>query len=109
MKKLLVVLMALCFICLAFAGCGKETENPSLNVGSSTPASSSPSPVTVEQAGEIAMENAGTNSRFVTGYSAQEDVELGQKTYEIEFFSDGHHYEYEIDAATGQIISFDKD
>ena len=37
------------------------------------------------------------------------ESEKGKKIYEIEFYSEGTEYDYEIDANTGKIISSDLD
>ena len=54
------------------------------------------------------MANAG-----VTDYTllkAQRDYDDGRLVYEVEFYSaDGKEYDYEIDAATGEVLSKDYD
>ena len=37
------------------------------------------------------------------------DWERGRKIYEISFFKDGFEYEFDIDAASGRILKFEKD
>ncbi len=109
MKKIISVLLSLLLLSMVLIGCGEEkVKNPPLDPGSSRP-SQSVGPVTEEEAGQIAFQQAGTESQYVSGYRLETEQDDGRSTYDIEFFSDGHHYEVEIDPATGQIISYEKD
>lgn len=63
--------------------------------------------LTPEEAQTIALNhaNAADHTRVRTEY----DVDDGVKLYEIEFYSDGWEYDYEIHANTGEIISSHKE
>lgn len=67
--------------------------------------------VTLEQAKQTALQHAGKTASQVQFVKAQQDWENGKKLYEIEFIissSIGYtEYNYEIDAATGKIVSYD--
>lgn len=69
--------------------------------------------VTLEQAKQTALQHAGKTASQVQFVKAQQDWENGRKVYEIEFIvsdSTGYtEYDYEIDAATGKIVSYDHD
>ena len=69
--------------------------------------------VTLEQAKQTALKHAGKTASQVQFVKAQQDWENGRKVYEIEFIvsdSTGYtEYDYEIDAATGKIVSYDHD
>ena len=69
--------------------------------------------VTLEQAKQTALKHAGKTAAQVQFVKAQQDWENGKKVYEIEFIvSSGTgytEYDYEIDAATGKIVSCDYD
>lgn len=69
--------------------------------------------VTLEQAKQTALQHAGKTASQVQFVKAQQDWEHGRKVYEIEFIvsdSTGYtEYDYEIDAATGKIVSYDHD
>lgn len=109
MKRMISVLFSLLLMLAVLSGCGEEkVKNPPLDAGSSQPSEPS-GPVTEEEAGELAFDRAGTESQYVSGYRLETETDDGRSTYDIEFYSDGHHYEVEIDPATGQIISYDKD
>lgn len=63
----------------------------------------------VEKAKEIAMSHAGVSAGSVSFVKAKLDYEDGVKVYDIEFYSGNVEYDYEINAATGVIVSFDQD
>lgn len=69
--------------------------------------------VTLEQAKQTALKHAGKTASQVQFVKAQQDRENGRKVYEIEFIvSSGTgytEYDYEIDVATGKIVSYDYD
>ena len=66
-------------------------------------------PITEEQAKQIALQHAGLTESQVVFARTQLDYEHGRQEYEIEFYSGTTEYDYDIDAATGDIISFDQD
>ena len=63
----------------------------------------------IEKAKEIAMSHAGVSAGSVSFVKAKLDTEDGVKVYDIEFYSVNVEYDYEINAATGDIVSFDQD
>lgn len=63
----------------------------------------------IEKAKEIAMSHAGVSAGSVSFVKAKLDTEDGVKVYDIEFYSGNVEYDYEINAATGAIVSFDQD
>lgn len=63
----------------------------------------------VEKAKEIAMSHAGVSTGSVSFVKEKLDYEDGVKVYDIEFYSGNVEYDYEINAATGAIVSFDQD
>lgn len=65
--------------------------------------------ITVTKAKEIALNHAGLTASSVSFIKAQLDYDDGIKVYEIEFYNSNKEYDYEINAATGAIISFDYD
>ena len=69
--------------------------------------------VTLEQAKQTALRHAGKTVAQVQFVKAQQDWENGRRVYEIEFIISGStgytEYDYEIDTATGKIISYDFD
>ena len=69
--------------------------------------------VTLEQAKQTALQHAGKTASQVQFVKTQQDWEHGRQVYEIEFIVSGGtgytEYDYEIDAATGKIVSYDYD
>ena len=61
----------------------------------------------VERAKAIALRDAGVSG--VTFVKAKLDYDDGVRVYDIEFYKDNVEYDYEIDAATGQIREKDWD
>lgn len=67
------------------------------------------SDIGVEQAKSIAVGDAGLTVSEVYFSKAKLEKEDGSLVYEIKFYQDGMEYEYEILAATGEIIKFDSE
>lgn len=63
----------------------------------------------VSRAQEIALQHANISLHAADITSAHLDSDDGIILYEIEFVSHGTEYEYEIDAETGTIISFESE
>ena len=62
-----------------------------------------------EQAKEIAANHAGVAVADVTFHSVSLEEDDGRRVYDVEFYSGSTEYDYEIDAATGDILSYDND
>ena len=67
------------------------------------------SDIGVEKAKSIALSHAGLKSSNVTFIRAHLDYEDGLRVYDVEFYSGNKEYDYEINAATGAIVSYDYD
>ncbi len=65
--------------------------------------------ITEEQAKEIAASHAGVALADITFHSVSLDRDDGRRVYDVEFYSGSTEYDYEIDAATGDILSYDND
>lgn len=65
--------------------------------------------ISQDQAIEIALSHAQLNAANVRFEEVELDEDDGRREYEIEFHANGQEYEYEIDAVTGDIISFEMD
>ena len=65
------------------------------------------------RAKEIALNHAGVKAADATVTKSKLDYEDGRQVYEIEFYVSGSsgytEYDYEIEAATGKIVSYDHD
>ena len=65
--------------------------------------------ISSEKAKSIALAHAKIDKNNVTFTKIKLDKEDGRLVYEIDFFSGNRKYEYEIDANTGTVLSFDLD
>ena len=66
--------------------------------------------LTAEGAKEIALDHAGLSAGQVTFIRAELDRDDGRLVYDVEFYTaDYKEYDYEIDASTGAVISYDYD
>ena len=61
------------------------------------------------RAKEIALSRAGLASNQVTFQRIELDFDNGIQKYEIEFYYNYREYSYEIDANTGNILSYEQD
>lgn len=63
------------------------------------------------RAKQIALEHAGVSESDTSFLMAKQDYDDGVSVYEVEFYvaATGTEYDYEIDASTGEIRSFDHD
>lgn len=61
------------------------------------------------KAREIALEHAGLAEADVTFVKVRMDRDDGRLDYDVDFYSGNTEYDYEIDAATGEIVSFDSE
>ena len=73
------------------------------------PEPSSPVLLTKEEAEKIALDHAGLSADQVQRLRTELDYEQGKPEYEVDFRVDRWEYDYDIDAQTGEIRSWDKD
>ncbi len=95
------------------AAAPQQTEAPKQTAAAPAPttqAANNPSgDIGMERAKQIVLSHAGLSQGSVSFVKAQLDYEDGVKVYDIEFYSGNVEYDYEINAASGAIISFDRD
>lgn len=65
--------------------------------------------ITEQEAKDIAFKHAKVNSSDAKFVTTELDYDDGILRYEIDFHSGSYEYDYEIDAHTGSILSYDKD
>ena len=82
---------------------------PAATGAAHTQLTEAPSLISEEAAEEIALEHAGFTSDQVQQLRTELDYDRGKPEYEVDFRVDRWEYDYDIDAETGKIISFDKD
>lgn len=96
----------------------QTTEQPANDQTTEQPAAEQPitgqqpqqsASITEEQAKEIAANHAGVAVADVTFHSVSLEEDDGRRVYDVEFYSGSTEYDYEIDASTGDILSYDND
>ena len=135
MKKQLTRLLVLSVLVLSMAGCsaaGREASlegpgerveekleaaegkikreiramtDPAPEDGSSVPESA----ITREEAQRIALEHLGLTADQVKHLRTDYEIDDGISRYDVEFRYGDRDYEFEIHAATGKILTFDKE
>lgn len=68
-------------------------------------AASGPAQFTLEEAKTAALADAGVDAGQATFTKTAPDYDDGMPVYDVEFYTNDREYEYEIDAATGRILS----
>lgn len=65
--------------------------------------------ITASRARELALQHAGVPSADAVFLQTKLDREDGVVCYDVEFYSGSTEYDYDIDALTGAVLSFDHD
>ena len=87
-----------------------DTFGPSGNPSDTAGGSSSGSLIGEAAAQAKALAHAGLTASQVTFVRSQLDWDDGRRVYDVEFYTtDYREYDYEIDAYTGAVLSFDSD
>lgn len=100
MKKIVLATIIIS-VSMSLAGC---KNSKTLNNGNETNKK-----VTIEQAKEIALKHANLTSDKVSFIRTETDIDNGVEKYDIEFYYENKEYDYEINAANGEIIEYDYD
>lgn len=118
-RKVFIVLTAILFIFVLTACAGRANTENSANPQSSKDGSITDKlnsnniqnnvEITAEQAEQAALTHAGVTVAEAKFRRTELDFDDGVYKYEVDFYVGNTEYEYEIDAKTGNIISFDKD
>ena len=95
------------------AASASTSPQPSSSVDPSpspTASQSGSGTITEDQARQIALDHAGLSASQVTFLKSSVGYDDGRQGYDVEFYSSDYtEYDYEIDAATGDILSYDSD
>ena len=65
--------------------------------------------ISLDKAKEIALAHAGLTSDQVNFKRTELEFDNGVKKYEVEFYYNNREYSYEIDANTGNVLSYEQD
>lgn len=85
------------------------TSIPNPILPTEIPVTSAASRIGVKKAKSIALKHAGLKASQVKFKKAKLDYDDGRAVYEVEFYKGNKEYDYEIDAKTGKILSYDHD
>lgn len=91
-------------------GAQTQTDTQTAETSNQSATAASGEKITEADAKEIALSHAGLSSDEATFVKTKFERDDGRLKYEVEFYSsDYKEYDYEIDAETGEIISYDQD
>jgi len=91
------------------SGCTSVNNSDNSVMPTDSPGAAASQQITQAQAEDIALNYVGLTADQVQRMSTQYEVDDRIPKYDVRFYADNVEYEFEIDAETGQIISFDKD
>lgn len=97
-----------------------QVSTPSATPTPATPAPATPTPtatapaagseyISIEKAKELALAHAGVKAADAVFLQVELDWEDGRAEYEVEFYAGNTEYDYDLDAVTGAVLSFDHD
>lgn len=122
MKKAMLTIIAILAVTGGAAGCstpdtGREAKAPESTAASEqnveaetkSNAKEQSGRITEEEAKKIALDHAGIKAEDATFLKAALDIDDGKEIYEVEFYSGSSQYDYDIDAASGEVLSYDYD
>jgi len=85
-----------------------SSKKSSTDTSSENTSSKSSSTISKSKAKSIALNHAEIKSKDITHYRIELDYDDGISKYEISFYVNGKEYEYDINAKTGKILSYEK-
>lgn len=119
MKKSTIMVLMLGLSLMILVGCGgspSSTAKPTPTVAPTVTATPTAAPsvgsaavISNDQAKAIALQHAGLAEPDVWALKVEQGTENGRNVYEVNFDYDGKEYDYDIDAATGEIVKYDVD
>lgn len=80
-----------------------------LVIGGTVTTLATSSDIGATEAQTIALAHAGVSETQATKITVQKDVDNGVMEYDVEFWVENVEYDYDINASTGEIISYDWD
>lgn len=87
-----------------------DTNTAGSNTNNNTNTGTASAALTAGQAKDKALAHAGLKADQVTFVKSKLDWDDGRQVYDVEFYtSDYKEYDYEIDASTGEVVSYDFD
>lgn len=65
--------------------------------------------ISKEKAKDLAISHAKIKNTDVESFKIKNDIENGKPVYEIKLYTKNYEYDFELDAKTGEVLSFEKD
>lgn len=113
MRKYGLIMALLLTTTIMLDGCGNNSTNAGKNetgtVTQNGQSTQTGDVISEEDAKAIALEHAGLSEDETTFLKAKLEMDDGVQEYEIEFYTVDKEYDYNIDAASGEIRSFDNE
>ncbi len=89
---------------------GNTTPDTNTSNNTSSGTGTASAALTADQAKDKALAHAGLKANQVIFVKSKLDWDDGRQVYDVEFYtSDYKEYDYEIDASTGEVVSYDFD
>lgn len=86
-----------------------NNANDTANSAPNTNRDKSSAIITNEMAEEVALKHAGFKAQDVQYLKSHYEYDDLREIYEVEFYKDSYEYDYDIDAISGEVLSYDKD
>ncbi len=109
LRVIAAALMAVLFMPGCVAGATRQTESAITPAANRVTVPTQAGTISAEQAQNIALEHAGFTADQVRWLRTEYEVDDGVARYEVQFRQGRWEYDYEINAATGAILSYDRD
>ena len=90
-------------------GYGESANVANNNQNTNTNSNTSSNKISADKAKKIALNHANLTSNQVSYVQVEADFDDYTPSYDVEFYHNNVEYSYEINANTGNIISFEKD
>ncbi len=118
MKKQLLAIFSALIIAVLFTACGMNDMKNEVKDDMSSIESAIDNPsmqnknnsrISADEAKSIALKHAGFKEDEVTTLHCKHENDDGISKYEVDFTKGNKEYDYDINAETGEIISYDHD
>lgn len=86
-------------------------DDAQVNVNTTTPSQNETNQVSVSEAEakKAALAHANVKESELAYFKSKLEKEDGRRVYEIEFAANGYEYDYEVDAKTGKVVSYERE
>lgn len=89
------------------AAASNTVQNASQNKAENAGTNNNEGYISEDEAKEIALEHAALTGKDVDFVKVKLDEDDGRMEYELEFYYENKEYDYELDAVSGEVLSYD--